>query len=114
MGILRVVVAPGCAPKKQRVSAYLCSIHVTANPSDDEATGINYPTVRLSGSVEIFLIWTVLKTVAKRILSVLPRLLIHEKEQVLPPVDLSEKKKKEPEMDKKFLKEFTLLREGIS
>jgi hypothetical protein len=67
---------------------------VIANPNNDEATDSNYPTVRLSGSLEIFLIWTLLKTIAKRILSLLPRRLIHEKEQVFPHVDLSGKKKK--------------------
>jgi hypothetical protein len=42
--------------------------------------------------VGIFLIWTLLKKIAY---SLLPRRLIHEKEQVLPHVDLSENKKKE-------------------
>jgi hypothetical protein len=86
---------------------------VTAIRNDDEATDINYPTVRLSGPVGMFLIWTLLKTVAERILSPLPRRLIHETEQVLPHVDLAKKKKK-PDMDKKFLKEATSLREGSS
>jgi hypothetical protein len=44
--------------------------------------------------VGIFLIWTLLKKIAKRILSLLPRRLIYEKEQVLPHVDLSEKKRR--------------------
>jgi hypothetical protein len=56
---------------------------VSANPNNDKATD-NYPTVRVSGPVEIILIWNLLKTIAKRILSLLPRRLIQEKEQVLP------------------------------
>jgi hypothetical protein len=69
-------------------------MHVTANLSNDEATDINYPTVRLSGPVGIFIIWTLLKTIANTILSLLPRRLIHEKEQVLLHVDLSENKRR--------------------
>jgi hypothetical protein len=63
--------------------------------------------------VGIFLILTLLKTIAKRILSLLLRYLIHEKAQVLPHVDLSENKK-ETDVDKKFLKEVASLREGSS
>jgi hypothetical protein len=80
MGILHIVVIPGCAPQEQRISECPCFIHMTTTPNNDEATDINYPTVRLSGTVEIFLTWSLLKTIAKRILSLLLRCLIHEKE----------------------------------
>jgi hypothetical protein len=88
----------------------LSSIHVTTNLSNDEATDINYPIVRLSGPVGIFLIWTLSKTMTKTILSLLLRRLIQEKQQVLPRVRSLRKNK--PDMDAKFCKELTSLRAG--
>jgi hypothetical protein len=39
--------------------------NVTTNRNNGEATDINCPSVRLSGVVRIFLIWILLKKVAK-------------------------------------------------
>jgi hypothetical protein len=64
--------------------------------------------------VKIFLIWTILETIANKILFLLPRRLTQEKEQVLPHVRSLRKEKGIPGMDAKFLKELTSLRESNS